>query len=127
MKHLILFFLLLSVAHAGPVLLNKDGLHFEVDSSLYDEKSDLYKTAKNDIADTINMLHAEYLPEVAKEKIKDKKVVVLFENSGSTDAKFYPPGTKRASNADEWIITLNPALITTKKYLRIFAHEYFHA
>lgn len=103
------------------------GIQFEASNDLYHHQQLKLLSASTDIAETISNIKDEFLPSLVREYFKTKKLIIIFEKKSDTDAMFFPPGTLRESAIEEWIITLNPAVTDSQNYLRIIAHELFHA
>ncbi|WPU65222.1 hypothetical protein [Peredibacter starrii] len=114
-------------AEAANVRWSRLGFVFEAKDELYRNQQQDLLLASTDIAEQLSDIQLSKLPSEARDKIKHKTITLIFEKNASTDAVFYPPGTKAGRGNDEWIITLNPALISTPDYLKIISHEYFHA
>lgn len=105
---------------------SKLGIYYEANSSWYSSNKDLAEKVGIEISDLITELFQNEIPPQYSDIVLQKKIVIIFEKSAETDAVFFPP-KKYLPTRDEWIITINPALLNSPDYLRIISHEFFHA
>lgn len=109
-----------------PARWSRLGIQFEATSEVFQGSQAQLLSASAEIAETITKLQEEHLKAVHKTFLRDHSLVVLFEKTSATDAVFYPPRTLRPEN-EEWFITVSPGILSSPTYLKIVAHEYFHA
>lgn len=100
------------------------GIQFTADASVFDSKKSELLGISDEIADLATTVLGEIPPEIAA-PFQRESLVFSFIKQASTDAVFYPPGELRKS--EEFIITVNPALIHSPSFERLLAHELFHA
>ncbi len=110
----------------GVTRWNRLGISFEARTEVFRSSQSQLLSASTEIAYAITNLQEEHLNAVHDTFLKDHALVILFEKNSGTDAMFFPPKTLRP-DSEEWIISLSPGLLSSPTYLRIVAHEYFHA
>lgn len=103
------------------------GINFESDPETYRFYKQNLLRASAEIASSLSAIMEEEIPNDIMAKFSDKKLTIVFQKNSATDAMFFPPRSFRQSVGEEWIITINPAVVTDANYHRLVTHEFFHA
>ena len=96
---------------------------FIAEDALYQMSPALLNFSARKIADHIEFLKQNHLPEI------ENDFVITFAPSGSADALFYPPLSYRDSEGklvSSAVIVINPRVLSDNRLYRLIGHELFH-
>lgn len=85
-------------------------------------------TKKDEIISHVRNVLDSIVPKEIEEKMSSYKITLLFSSQKNHEGIFYPPGKHPiVKNEKELVIELNPAILSSRNYLRLITHEVFHA